>query len=193
MWMVRAGPDARNIDDFRGKGLVAVGWWQVRPVTGFSSREEIEREIAGLQPDLTRKQRIRASSQLDRFRAALSVGDRVITYDSDRRDYLVGTITSEPEFDPGLVESLPNFRKVASDGTVARDRHSVSSRNSLGAIHTLFRLADECAAEYEADRAGVPLTLMDLDDLVAAVVEYYEQMDGDTKALVRLRRVYWPA
>ena len=32
-----------------------------------------------------------------------------------------------------------------------------------------------------------------IDDLVAAVVEYYEQMDGDTKALIRLRRLYWPA
>jgi len=33
---------------------------------------------------------------------------------------------------------------------------------------------------YEADRATIPATLMDLDDLVAAIVEYYEQMDGDT-------------
>ena len=48
-------------------------------------------------------------------------------------------------------------------------------------------------ARYEADRAGIPLTLMDLDDLVSAVVEYYELMDGNTKGLVRLRRIYWPA
>ena len=48
-------------------------------------------------------------------------------------------------------------------------------------------------ARYEADRAGIPLTPMDFDDLVSAIVEYYELMDGDTKALVRLRRIYWPA
>ncbi len=47
-------------------------------------------------------------------------------------------------------------------------------------------------AKYEADRATIPLTLMDADDLVHAIVEYYDRMDIETKALLPLRKVYWP-
>lgn len=48
-------------------------------------------------------------------------------------------------------------------------------------------------AKYEADRAAIPITLIDLDDLVTAVLEHYEQMDTDTRALIPLVKVYWPA
>jgi restriction system protein len=47
-------------------------------------------------------------------------------------------------------------------------------------------------ARYEADRATVPLTLVDLDDLAELVVEHYEQLDHEGRALVPLVRVYWP-
>lgn len=48
-------------------------------------------------------------------------------------------------------------------------------------------------ARYEAERASIPLTLMDLDDLVKALLEHYEKMDIDTQRLIPLRKVYWPA
>ncbi|MCS3933566.1 restriction system protein [Bradyrhizobium elkanii] len=48
-------------------------------------------------------------------------------------------------------------------------------------------------AKYEADRASIPLTLMDIDDLVDAVVEYYEQLDLDTRTLLPLSKIYWPS
>lgn len=327
--MVRAGRDAHAISEFREKGVVAVGWGQLRPLNDFVNREAIEKAIAESRPDLSPKQRLNAASQLDRFRIGLHIGDRVVSYDPERREYLLGTITSEPIFDPALVMDLPNYRRVTWDASVQRDSLSAASRNSLGAIQTLFRLPDDCAVEidslsraaspasaapptapesadaeedllndlaakshefikdrlvklpwddmellvagllramgyktrmtsrgadrgsdilaspdgfgfeqprivaeikhrkgqmgaqeirsfiggrhkddkglyvstggfskdarYEADRAGIPLMLMDLDDLVSAVVEYYELMDGDTKGLVRLRRLYWPA
>jgi restriction system protein len=47
-------------------------------------------------------------------------------------------------------------------------------------------------ARYEADRATIPLTLMDVDDLVKAVVEYYDRMDIETQRLLPLRKLYWP-
>src|SRR5690606_21526251 len=48
-------------------------------------------------------------------------------------------------------------------------------------------------SHYEAERASIPLTLMDLDDLADTVTEYYERMDPEARALVPLTRVYWPA
>jgi restriction system protein len=48
-------------------------------------------------------------------------------------------------------------------------------------------------AKYEADRASIPLTLMDIDDLVETTVEYYEQLDLATRTLIPLSRIYWPS
>jgi len=48
-------------------------------------------------------------------------------------------------------------------------------------------------ARYEADRSPIPITLLDLDDLVDLLVENYEKLGPDTRALVPLIRFYWPA
>ena len=47
-------------------------------------------------------------------------------------------------------------------------------------------------ARYEADRANVLVTLLDLDDVAKMLVENYESLDGETRRLVPLRRIYWP-
>lgn len=48
-------------------------------------------------------------------------------------------------------------------------------------------------ALYEAERAVVPVTLLDLAGLVTTLLGRYEDLDPETKALVPLKRVYWPA
>ncbi len=47
-------------------------------------------------------------------------------------------------------------------------------------------------AYYEADRAKIPLFLMTLDELAKAILDNYENLDTETKALIPLTRVYWP-
>jgi restriction system protein len=48
-------------------------------------------------------------------------------------------------------------------------------------------------ALYEADRASVAITLVNLPRLRKLVVDFYEKLDPETRALVPLRRLYWPA
>lgn len=48
-------------------------------------------------------------------------------------------------------------------------------------------------ARYEADRANIPITLVDIDELGNLVVDYYEAFDLEGKALIPLVRIYWPA
>jgi restriction system protein len=48
-------------------------------------------------------------------------------------------------------------------------------------------------ARYEAERSKVPVTLLDLDQLVSTIVAHYESFDSDGRALLPLVRVYWPA
>lgn len=48
-------------------------------------------------------------------------------------------------------------------------------------------------ARYEAERAPVPVHLIDLDLLSQLLVQNYEEMDNEGKAIVPLTRFYWPA
>lgn len=48
-------------------------------------------------------------------------------------------------------------------------------------------------ARYEAERANIPLTLLDADELVSAIVENYEALDPATKQILPLKRIYLPA
>ena len=47
-------------------------------------------------------------------------------------------------------------------------------------------------AIYEAERANFSITLIDSNWLVELLVSNYENLDQETKALVPLRRIYWP-
>jgi restriction system protein len=48
-------------------------------------------------------------------------------------------------------------------------------------------------AYYEADRSNIPLKLMTLEELARAVIENYENFDSDGRALLPLKKLYWPA
>jgi restriction system protein len=47
-------------------------------------------------------------------------------------------------------------------------------------------------AYYEAERATIPLTLLDFEQLVAAVLASYTKFDERTKQLLPLVPIYWP-
>ena len=47
-------------------------------------------------------------------------------------------------------------------------------------------------ARYEAERSSIPIRLVAMPDLRELLVDYYESLDSETRALVPLRRVYWP-
>jgi restriction system protein len=47
--------------------------------------------------------------------------------------------------------------------------------------------------KYEAERSNIPVTLLDLDELAAAIVTHYENFDLEGRALISLVKVYWPA
>lgn len=48
-------------------------------------------------------------------------------------------------------------------------------------------------AQYEADRASIPLAMWTLEHLVRALIEHYDATDAETKRIVPLKRLYWPA
>jgi restriction system protein len=325
-WMVRAKEGGRLFDVFKEKSVIAIGWTDIGSLESLTNREQIAERVAETWPDWRPRTVNMSAGQLFRFRKEMQVGDRVVTYDPSRRVYLLGTISSDYRFDPTIEEDAANARSVKWDGEVLRDLLSVATKNSLGAISTLFVVPDEAAADleralntkqpisakaredtkveendlfkdiraravefikdsiseldwdemqeliagllramgyktrvspsgpdrgrdiiaspdgfgfesprivvevkhrnqtigthevrsflggrhiedkglyvstggfskeayYEADRASIPLTLMNLDDLVEALMEHYEQLDVQAKQLLPLKRIYWP-
>lgn len=47
-------------------------------------------------------------------------------------------------------------------------------------------------AKYEAERASVSITLIDLEELTKLVINNYDKFDSDAKALLPLAKIYWP-
>ena len=48
-------------------------------------------------------------------------------------------------------------------------------------------------ARYEADRAIVPVRLLDFDAFVRHYVDVYAKTDGDTRSILPLSRIWWLA
>lgn len=160
MWMVRAESGGILFDEFKTKSVVAIGWWQVGDLSKVKDRQELQEKLLEALPEYGEKKAIMAASQLYRFAHAMKKGDRVLTYHPSRRVYLVGIIVSEYEYDPKVSFDVdmdnrwPNLRKVDWAGEVSRDALSVSTKNSLGAISTLFQVPEEAAQEVEAALKG---------------------------------------
>ena len=47
-------------------------------------------------------------------------------------------------------------------------------------------------ARYEAGRSNIPVTLVDADYLAELIVEHYERFDDEGRALIPLKKFYWP-
>jgi|SRR5215208_597272 predicted Mrr-cat superfamily restriction endonuclease len=86
------------------------------------------------------------TSQVARFVLEFKEGDYVLTYDPKTRNYLIGKISSPYRYDPTRKE-YHHVRGATWEGEIPRDRLSISNRNTLGAISTLFEVNEEAAKD----------------------------------------------
>lgn len=148
MWMVRAGRDAFLIDDFKTKNIVAIGWGKVNNLSHVKNPEEIKHILKEAYPDYKDGKIYITAGQFSRIRFDFNKGDKVVSYDPEERAYLVGEITSDYIYDKNLLESHHNhIRKVKWLGKVNRDVLSTSTKNTLGAISTIFEIGEEARTE----------------------------------------------
>lgn len=149
MWMVRAATGGRLADEFAEKGIVAIGWNDIGDLTKYKDKNQVIRAVEECWPDWPPGRVMNSSSQLIRFRDELATGDRVLTYDSSRRVYHVGTIKGPYQHSTDVLPPYENIRQVAWEGEVERDKLSVSTRNRLGSTLTLFLVPEGAAEEVE--------------------------------------------
>jgi restriction system protein len=328
MWMVRAGEGGYLFEDFKTKNVVAIGWNDVGDLSNVTSLDELKELYRREEAQAEEKEgKVNAScGMLRRFKDEIRKGDYVVTYNPETRRYLVGTVTGDYAFNLKLLEYYHTHSVRWHDNEVDRDALSPSTRNTLGAISTIFAVSDDAQVEilkvlegdnhvhdvnekedvvrdtikddivnqaqesikdkvvkldwdemqqlvagllrgmgyktmvspagpdrgrdvqaspdglgledpkiivqvkhrsgqmgsqevrsfitgvghgakglyvstggfskdarYEAERSQTPLTLVDVDLLVSLLIQYYDQLDSDTRALVPLVKIYWPA
>lgn len=149
MWMVRAGEDAFLIDDFRKKNYISIGWNELGDISHVTDRNTIK-ELVEKNSDAynyTKKSQINiAASQISRFLFDFRKGDYVLSYDPTNRVYLVGEIQSDYGYDDKL-SKYHHVRRVKWLGEVSRDKLSTSTRNTLGAISTIFQINEVAEKE----------------------------------------------
>jgi len=145
MWMVRAGEGAYLFNEFKSKNVIAIGWNEVGDLSYVSSPEEIKRIVKEKYHYKLGKLNMTAA-QLSKFRFDFRKGDYVVTYNPEARIYLVGEIIGDYEYNPKLLEYF-HIRWVKWLGDVPRDKLSTPTKNTLGAISTLFELSESAKEE----------------------------------------------
>ncbi len=156
-WMIRSGRGAEYLSDFLETNTVAIGWSEIGDIPAGSTRDAVSQQLFDQDYAAGNRYKIGAAAgQVWRFLNEVQISDRVVTYDPSRRVYHLGTIVSEPAWRPDRIELLPRSRSVKWDAEVPRDNLSASSRNSLGAISTIFMLPEDVAAELETGGEARP-------------------------------------
>jgi restriction system protein len=144
MWMVRAGQGAHLFNEFKERGIVAIGWTEMGDISKVSP-DKIKDLIRQTWPEFKMGKVNASAGQVSRFRFDFKKGDLVLTYNSEDRIYLVGEIAGDYEFD--TKGTYHHIRKVNWQGEVSRDKLSTSTKNSLGSILTIFKPGEDVVDE----------------------------------------------
>nr|WP_233738125.1 restriction endonuclease [Halocatena pleomorpha] len=95
-----------------------------------------------------------SAGQVYRFAVEMEEGHLVLSYDKTEREYLVGQVTSDYEWEPGdHPPGYPHVRRVDWKDSVSRDAFTTATKNTLGSTLTVFSL-DDRLDEIEAVLAG---------------------------------------
>ena len=146
MWMVRAGENAFLIEDFKEKSYVAIGWNELSDLSRIADRGKIKELLEKKYNHYKKSKLYVTAGQISRFVFDFKKGDNVLSYDPTNRVYLVGEVQSDYEYNEKLSE-YHHVRRVKWLGQVSRDKLSTSTRNTLGAISTIFQINDIAAGE----------------------------------------------
>lgn len=152
MWMVR-GDAGALYDEFRDKGVAAIGWWQLAPhAKPGVSRKQLAEFFAKAEPGWRHGTILAGASQVWRFVNEIAIGDHVVTYSPDNRTYLLGTVTGPAEYKPEWKDSGMSLARAVDWNVqeVQRDSLSMPTRNSLGSTLTVFKVPAPASKEILA-------------------------------------------
>lgn len=175
MWMVRAGEGAYLFDEFQNKNIVAIGWNETGDLSNLKTPEAIKDIIKEKYTDYRTGKLNISAGQVSRFRFNFNKGEHIITYNPIERIYLVGEIISDYEYNVTLMEYF-HIRRVNWTGKLSRDQLSSSTKNTLGAISTIFKLSEDAKEEILTILKGKEKTAEDVESKDAELDTIKEDM-----------------
>lgn len=175
-WMVRAGDNNELIPQWREKYVASIGWRDLKNPKGYETRAEFINYAHTVYSDEKPARRIMWASQVWRFANKIENGDRVITYNQETREYMIGTVFGEYEYNPNIIgDYYPNIIHVKWESSkVKRDDLSIKAKNSLGAISTIFRI-DDWGQEIKSLLKGTPLDETESEERENLIDDYEEK------------------
>lgn len=150
-WMVRAGDNNELIPIWITKQVAAIGWSDLGNPLNIPTRDKLIEKSHAVYPKEKPGTRINWGSQVWKFSRDIAVGDRIITYLKETREYIIGMVNQAYSYNPLLVSDYyPNVVGVKWETKrIFRDHLSQGAKNSLGGISTVFRV-DSWGIEFES-------------------------------------------
>jgi len=148
LWMVRAGEGGYVFEYFKKENCVAIGWKDAGDFTSVKTQDDMRKLLSRVYPEEPQGWLGNAAAATFKFRHTMKIGDHVVTYNPQIREYLFGTVSSEYEYDPERVPDHPHVRRVQWKGSINRDNLSVAAKNTLGSTLTLFEPGEEVLQEF---------------------------------------------
>ncbi|ETT33160.1 hypothetical protein BK124_19325 [Paenibacillus amylolyticus] len=146
-WFIRAGESAYLFEEFKETQVIAIGWNEVGSLTQVRHTDDVKKRLRNEYPDYKDGKVNITAGQLFRFANDMKVGDLVVTYDPQTREYLIGEIISDYQYGEGMISDKKHYRKVTWTGQVDRDVLTANTRSTLGSKITLFALQPETVKE----------------------------------------------
>lgn len=178
VWMVRAGEGAAYIEDIEKHNVVAIGWSALGDLRVYHSKDALSQQLKTLYPDWNNHRIAASAGQIFRFKQELIQDETVLSYNPGTRQYHVGRIIGDLDYRPDLIPELPNTRDVVWIKTINRDVLGPSTKNSLGAISTIFQISSDASQEiFGLLNDGSPTAVVPSAALVGEEALHDEERD----------------
>jgi restriction system protein len=185
IWFVRAGRESVYAEEFIQKNVVGIGWNALGEVDPSISKPQLTQLYKQTYADNSDGQAQVSASQIVRFMKEMKIGDSVMTHDRDKQMYYLGIVVSDCAWRPDLIPDLPRIRQVEWQSQIPRVSLSSDTKNTLGAIQTLFLVKDKSAAEVRARALSIE-TSSDQNALPTQIIASPDQTDLEREIRIEL-------
>ncbi|CDP85275.1 MULTISPECIES: restriction endonuclease [Mycolicibacterium] len=163
--MVRSD-GGKRYDDFREREVAGIGFPEIAAIAKPGvDRKTLLKEFLAARPGVKEQSAIAAVSQVYRFVNEIDTDDLVVTYSPTNRRYLVGRARGAAAYHPEWTGQAMEISRPVEwmPVEVGRDQLSVTTRNTLGSVLTVFKLSGTAGNELLAIASGQPTQLPKID------------------------------
>lgn len=145
-WVVRMGRGGKYVSKVKEKKMIALGWSDLeQPLSEYKNIDDLKKDVEQAYPDGSSAQ---TAGQLWRFYKEIKKGDIALIPVPFERTIIVTEVASSYCYKENSFP-YPHRRKINILKTISRDNCSLSLKNSLGGLLTIYSV-DAHAEEIQA-------------------------------------------